>query len=162
MRRGGPSTRRRSAATRLVPAMPAMPAVLVLVLSLALAGCDGPGVVSPGVVRYGQVGGSGNLAQALVGTWRRTIFFIDDQGVARSSETSWQFGADGAVVRVQVARNLSLGLADVVVSAGRYRVENTRVLIDVVSPSATQLAFEVRVTGAQLTLAGEPYLRVDA
>jgi len=141
---------RRATATCVVPA------------ALALAGCDGPGVVSPGTVRYGQVGaGGGSVSQALVGTWRRAVFFLDDVGVARASETSWRFGADGTVVRVQVARNLSVGLADVVVSAGRYRVENTRVLIDFVSPSPAQLAFEVRVSGTQLTLAGEPYLRVE-
>jgi hypothetical protein len=149
MRRGGSSTLRLAAAALLAPAV------------LASTACDGPGVVAPGVVRFGQVGSGGGVSQALVGTWRRTIFFVDDVGVARATETSWQFGADGAVVRVQVARNLSFGLADVVVSAGRYRVENTRVLIDLVSPSPVQLAFEVRVTGTQLTLAGEPYVRVE-
>jgi hypothetical protein len=135
---------------------------LVAPAALLLTGCDGTGVAAPGTVRFAQSGAGGaGIAQALLGSWRRAIFFIDDFGIARSSETTWRFDADGAVVRVQVSRNLSLGLADVVVSAGRYRVENTRVLIDIVTPAPAQLAFELRITGTQLTLAGEPYLRVQ-
>lgn len=138
---------------------PSQRVLLAAMLATLLVGCDGPGVVSPGAPRFGQVGGS--VALDLVGSWRRAVFFVDDFGIARSTETTWQFGADGAVARVQVARNLTFGLADVFVSAGRYRIENTRLLIDVVTPSATQLSYEIRRTGNELLLAGETYLRVE-
>lgn len=121
--------------------------------------CDGPGVVTPRGSVVGQVGG-GSAASAIVGTWRRTIYFIDDSGYAHSSETSWQFAADGAAVRVQVTRNLTFGIADVLVSAGRYRLEGTRIVIDLVTPVPSQLTYEVRRTGTQLEIAGEPYLLV--
>ncbi len=129
-----------------------------LLVTTALA-CDGPGVVSPrgaAVVRSGVTSASANLA----GTWRRAVFFVDDFGIARSSETTWHFTADGAATRVQVTRNLSLGLADVIVSAGRYRFENTSIIIDLVAPSPAQLQLSVRIAGDQLELAGQTYLRV--
>ena len=127
--------------------------------TLGMAACDGPGVVSPrgsGVVRAGTTGTS----LSVVGTWRRTVYFFDAFGAAHASETSWQFNADGAVARVQVSRNLTFGIADVLVSAGRYRLEGTRVLVDLVTPEPVQLAFEVRRSGNQLELAGETYFLV--
>lgn len=131
----------------------------LLLTVLLTAGCDGPGVVSP---RSGVRGRAGTLAvsQSLVGSWRRAVYFVDDFGIARSSETTWQFAADGAVARVQVARNLTFGLADVLVSAGRYRIENARLLIDFVSPATSRLSFDIRRTGNQLEIAGELYLAV--
>lgn len=130
------------------------------VAALLLAvGCDGPGVVSPGRVRIATTGGV-SASQAIVGTWRRTVYFVDDFGFSRSTETSWQFGADGTAARAQIARNYTVGLVDVLVSAGRYRVEGTRVVIDLVSPTPTQLAYEVRRTGNELELAGQVYVLV--
>lgn len=136
-----------------------MLAALAVMGAVAATACDGPGVVSP---QRGAVArtGSSTAASSLVGTWRRTVYFIDDFGYAHSSETSWQFSADGAMARVQVTRNLTFGIADVLVSAGRYRVEGTRVVIDIITPTPTQLSYEVRRTGNQLEIAGEPYLLV--
>ena len=127
---------------------------------LATLSCDGPGVASP---RNGVVLGGGTAASALsvVGTWRRLVVFVDDFGFARSSETTWQFGADGAVARVLVTRNLSLGLIDVLVSAGRYRLSNDQVIVDLVTPSPVQLQLSLRLVGEQLELAGQTYLRVS-
>lgn len=126
---------------------------------LLAVGCDGPGVVSPGRVRIATTGGVA-ASQAIVGTWRRTVYFVDDFGISRSTETSWQFGADGTAARAQVARNYTFGLVDVLVSAGRYRVEGTRVIIDLVTPTPTQLAYEVRRTGNELELSGQVYVLV--
>lgn len=134
----------------------AVASVLVCVLA---AGCDGPGSVAPGGARFGRVG-TGSASLDVVGTWRRAVFFVDDFGIARSTETSWQFGDDGSAARVLIARNLSFGIVDVLVSAGRYRVENTRIIIDFTSPAPSQLDFEVRRSGDQLFIAGEPHFRV--
>ena len=130
----------------------------LLVLACAVA-CDGPGVVSP---RHAATLGSGTTAAAagVVGTWQRTIFFIDDFGIARSSESTWQFTAGGAATRITVSRNLTFGLVDVQVAAGRYRLEGAQVIIDLVSPSPVQLQLAVRLVADQLELAGQLYLRV--
>lgn len=127
--------------------------------SLALWACDGPGVASPGRVRVGQVGGS-DLSLAIVGTWRRTLYFLDDFGIARASETSWQFAGDGTFVRVLASRNITDGLADAQVSTGRYRIENARLLVEFVTPTASQLSFDVQRSGNQLKIAGQDYLLV--
>ncbi|MCC6928039.1 MAG: hypothetical protein IT359_03510 [Gemmatimonadaceae bacterium] len=132
-----------------------------LTLTLTLSACDGPGIASPRRVTIATTG-TGTGALSVVGSWRRVVFFIDDFGLSRSSETTWQFGRDGTAVRVQVARNYSYGLADVLVSAGRYRMEGTRVIIDLTSPSTTQLSYDVRRTGDQLEIAGQLYLLVTS
>jgi hypothetical protein len=123
-----------------------------------LAGCDGHGVA----FRQRPIGRVGTTSTSLdfVGTWRRAVYFVDDFGFARSSETSWQFGGDGSAARVLVARNLSVGLVDVLVSAGRYRVENSRLIIELTSPAPSRREFDVRRTGEPLVIAGEPDLRV--
>lgn len=129
--------------------------------ALALAACDGPGIASPRRVTIATTG-AGASALSVVGSWRRIVYFIDDFGISRSSETTWQFGSDGTAVRVQVARNYTFGLVDVLVSAGQYRMEGTRVIIDLTSPSVTQLSYDVRRTGDQLEIAGQLYVRVTS
>jgi hypothetical protein len=128
-------------------------------LLLCCLACDGPGVVGPTTTRLTRIGAT-NPASALVGTWRRAVFFLDDFNYSRSSETTYQFAADGAAVRVQVARNYTLGLADILVSAGRWRLEGSRLVIDFVSPSTFQLALDMRLVGDQLDLGGQVFLRV--
>lgn len=134
-------------------------ALAAAVLALALGACDGPGVVSPGRPVVG-ISGAGSTAASIVGTWRRALYFLDDFGIARSSETSWQFTAGGAVTRIVVTRNLTFGLVDVQVSAGRYQLQGTRVVVDLVTPSPAQLTLDVRRVGDELELAGQRYLLV--
>lgn len=128
-------------------------------LALVAAACDGPGVAGPATGRVALVGAT-NPGTALLGTWRRTVFFLDDLNYARSSETTYQFAADGTALRLQVARNHTLGLADVLVSAGRWRLDGTRLVIDFSTPSAFQLALTMRLTGNELDLGGQTFLRV--
>ena len=133
---------------------------LLCALSIAGAACDGPGVAGPAGGRVARVGGA-NPVLALVGSWRRVIFFLDDFNYARSSETTFQFNTDGSVVRVQVARNHTLGLADVVVSTGLWRMDGAKVVLDFVTPTKFQLSLDARIVGDQLELAGQTYLRVS-
>ncbi len=134
---------------------------LVLALVLVLAACDGPGVVGPGAGRVARIGAS-DPATALVGNWRRIVFFLDDLNYARSSETTYQFAADGTALRLQVARNHTLGLADVLVAAGRWRVDGTRLVLDFATPSPFQVVLTMRLTGDALDLGGQTFLRVTA
>ena len=132
----------------------------VAAVACLLVACDGGvGVVS---VRTGRLARSGvtSPSQALVGSWRRTFFFLDDFNFASASETTFQFDASGTVVRVLVVRNFTLGLADVAVATGRWRLEGTQVVMDFATPSPFQLRLEARVSGDQLELGGQTYLRV--
>ncbi|HEX5634378.1 MAG TPA: hypothetical protein VFX50_14155, partial [Gemmatimonadales bacterium] len=81
---------------------------LLALAAVPLAGCGGDGVVSPNGRMVARGGGS-SVSTALVGTWRRAIFFLDEFGFARATETTWQFGSDGSATRVQVARNFTIG-----------------------------------------------------
>ena len=128
---------------------------------LLAASCGGDGVVGPGGARFARTGSAG-IIDPLVGSWRRAVFFVDDFGVARSSETTWRFASDGSVTRTVVTRNLTVGLADVSLSSGSWRPEGGTVVIDLVTPSVVQLQFTVRVVGDQLELSGQPFLRVTS
>ena len=132
---------------------------LLCALTLAVVSCDGPGVAGPAGGRVARIGGATGSA-AIVGAWRRAVFFLDDFNYARSSETTFQFNADGTLVRVQIARNHTLGLADVSVATGSWRTDGTQVVLDFVTPTRFQLSLEARVVGDQLDLAGQTYLRV--
>jgi len=147
---------RRASARRRSLLLPAWRGA-VLWGALVVAGCDGPGVAGPGRRPVGTVGAS-ITSGAITGTWSRIVYFVDDFGIARATETSWQFAADGGVVRVLVARNYTFGLADVFISAGRYQLVNSRVRVDFVTPSPSTLELEVRRTGNQLELGGQAYL----
>lgn len=136
---------------------------LSLLMATALTACDSPGMPlrSRQVASIGGTAGQNALAARLVGTWRRTLFFFDEFGFAHSSETTWQFQADGSALRVQVTRNLSLFLSDASVTVARWRVEGTSLHITFVSPQPGEATFALRIEGRQLFLNGEQYERVD-
>jgi hypothetical protein len=132
---------------------------LVVALALALA-CDGPGVVTPAGSNPIGFGSSSATSSQVTGTWQRTIFFFDDFGFAQSSETTWQFSSDGTAVRSVVARNLTLGFADVLLATARWRVQGSQLIIDFITPTPGQIQLEFRLQGSQLILAGDTYSRV--
>lgn len=122
------------------------------------AACVGEYVSAPGGARIARSGAIGSI-EPLVGTWRRAVFFVDDFGISRASETTWRFAADGSASRTLVTRNLMLGVADVFLAAGRWRTAGNQLVIDLETPSPVQLQFTTRVVGDQLELSGELFLR---
>lgn len=135
--------------------------VLSVTMVVALAsGCDGPGVANPGNPLIGRVGGSPAPAANVAGSWRREVFFLDEFNFARSSETLFQFNADGSFVRVQTARNLTLGTADALVSTGTWSVSGTSIIMEFITPSPSELSLSFTITDNELVIAGESYLRV--
>lgn len=130
-------------------------AAAVLLLTV---GCDGPGVVRPDGPLVG-VGGTSSLAGAMVGSWQRVLVFLTDDGFVVSSETRWQFAADGTAVRVVIARNLTAGLSDVSISTARWQVLGTTVRIDFITPSPGTIQLDARVQSDTLYLAGQAYAR---
>jgi hypothetical protein len=122
------------------------------------AACGGEYLAGPGGARIARSGAIGSI-EPLVGTWRRAVFFVDDFGISRATETTWRFAADGSASRTLVTRNLTLGVADVYLAAGRWRTAGNQLVIDLDTPSPAQLQFTTRVVGDQLELSGELYLR---
>ena len=134
-------------------------AAFIGTLCAALVGCDGTGIVGAANGRIGLAGGL-SQTQAVVGVWRRSVFFLDDFGYSRLSETTFRLDSDGAATRVQVARNYTLGLADVLVATGRWQLNGQTLHFDFFTPSPFQLDLTARVTGDALDLAGQLFLRV--
>jgi hypothetical protein len=139
--------------------------VISLALAVALSGlivaCEGSGVVHPTHTSAGFGGNSTTLSQSLVGTWRHTFEFFDDFGFANSTETTWRFAADGTAERSIVARNLTAGLADTLLTTARWTASDDTLTIEFTAPSPGTVDFSVSVQGNQLTLAGEAYTRVS-
>ena len=68
-----------------------------IVTALTLAACDSGRLGAPRGATLGGVGGTSNAGAArIVGTWRRILYFLADDGSASASETTWRFNADGS------------------------------------------------------------------
>ena len=103
------------------------------------------------------------LDQALVGRWTRLLLIDASVGLS-TSETRWAFFADGRVERRLVTSNLTLGLADQVVSLGRWSTAGdgmVTIVFDDATGTTLRLPYAVTATldGAVLTLGGLRYER---
>jgi hypothetical protein len=96
-----------------------------------------------------------------VGTWRRVLFFIADDGSAGSNETIWRFDSNGTASRASVTRNYSAGVADVQTVDARWEPLSESVRITYLPPSSGTFEFSYRVTGDTLFLASQAYGRVS-
>jgi hypothetical protein len=132
-------------------------------LLLLVAACDGGRLSAPGDGTLGTAGtgATGTTASSeLVGTWRRILYFLAEDGSASSSETTWRFNADGSASRVLVTRNYTAGLADAQTVAARWEPLVQSVRITYLPPSAGTFEFSYRVTGDTLYLASQAYGRI--
>ncbi len=127
---------------------------------LLFSACDGPGIAAPGVVRIARSGDSGDATTSIVGSWERAVFFQDEFGFSHATETFFQFNGDGSVTRTQTERNVTLGVADSVVTTGRWTLTGTQLVIDFSTPPPFQLTLQATIVGNELTLSGETFLRV--
>lgn len=98
------------------------------------------------------------LDPALVGRWSR-IVLVDAAAGLTASETRWTFFADGTVERRLITSNLTLGLADQVITRGRWSTAGdgtVAIVFDDASGTTLRLPYTVvpRTDGAQLTLGG--------
>jgi hypothetical protein len=111
------------------------------------------GTVGPGT--------TGTTASSvLVGTWRRILYFLAEDGSASSSETTWRFNADGTASRLSVTRNFTAGLADAQTVDARWEPLVQTVRITYLPPSSGTFEFSYRVNGDTLYLASQPYARI--
>jgi hypothetical protein len=135
---------------------------LTVALAAGMAACDGYGLAGPRRTEEVAFGGATNASAALAGTWSRRLLFLDDNGFANGTETTWGFNADGTATRVTVTANFTLGLSDTQIATATWRVEGTVVRIEWLTPVQGSVALEFRVAGSQLTLAGQVFTRVAA
>lgn len=128
-----------------------------LVAALVVA-CDSGRLGGPLGSAGGTVGtqpGSG-----LVGTWRRIIFFIAEDGSSGSNETTWRFRSDGTASRLTVTRNFTAGIADAQTLDARWEALPQSVRITYLPPSSGTFDFSYRIVADTLFLASQAYGRV--
>ncbi len=140
------SARRRSTPT-------ARPPLALVAGLLLLGGCDAGGTVGLSTdPPLGPVAGAPLPARDVVGTWTRTVAFTDGSGGVSSSETVWTFAPDGVAVRLLVARNLTAGVADTMVTRGRWSVAGDLFEFRFDPPRTGSVAFRYRATATTLHL----------
>ena len=136
----------------------------VFLLLAVLAACDSGRLGAPrGTSRTGTtgiIGGGSAASTAIVGTWRRTLFFLADDGSASSNETTWRFNSDGSASRLTVTRNFTAGLFDAQTVDARWEALTQSVRITYLPPSSGTFEFTFRITNDTLYLASQAYGRV--
>ena len=91
------------------------------------------------------IGGvAGQPTSRLVGRWWRLVAFTSE-GASRTSETFWEFHADGFAERRLVTSNLTHGLSDVLVWTARWRPVGDQIEITYVAPPQGTVRFRWRV-----------------
>ena len=130
---------------------------------LLVVACDGGRLGAPvnGTLGTAGTGTTGTTASSeLVGTWRRILYFLAEDGSASSSETTWRFNADGTASRLSVTRNYTAGLADSQTADARWEPLVQSVRITYLPPSSGTFEYAYRVAGDTLYLASQAYGRI--
>jgi hypothetical protein len=133
---------------------------LPILFLIALAACDSGRLGAPRGSTLGTGTTGTSAASAIVGTWRRILYFLAADGSASSSETTWRFNADGTASRLSVTRNYTAGLADAQTVDARWELLTQTVRITWLPPSSGTFEFSYRITRDTLYLASQGYARV--
>jgi len=128
-----------------------------ILMLVALTACDSGRLGAP-FASSGTAGGS--IAAGIVGTWKRILYFLADDGSASSSETTWRFNADGTASRQSVTRNFTAGLADAQTVDARWEALTQSIRVTYLAPSSGTFEFSYRVSRDTLYLASQGYVRV--
>ena len=135
--------------------------VTMMATVTTLAACDSGRLSAPRGSTLGGLGGtSSGGAAAIVGTWRRILYFLADDGSASASETTWRFNSDGSASRLSVTRNFTAGLADAQTVDARWEALTQSVRITYLPPSSGTFEFSYRINRDTLYLASQGYVRV--
>jgi hypothetical protein len=136
----------------------------LLATLVALAACDGASGITflAGPSSTAGAGGGANADvhdAALVGRWSRTVTFTTDTGI-QSSQTIWEFRADGSATRTVIATNHTAGISDQVAVNAVWRTTGSMITIDFTSPDSGTVQFAFGVSGSTLTLGGDTFTRI--
>ncbi len=130
-------------------------------LALAvLSACDSNGRVSgpEAPLVFGSPGAS--VANALVvGTWTLKFVFVDAIGIARSTETTWTFNADGTAFRSMITRNFLDAIVDRQDAFARWEVQADQIVITFTSPFTGRVPLQFQRNGDRLILGGQTFVR---
>lgn len=88
----------------------------------------------------------------VVGTWTRRLVLLDGHGNLVESETTWRFDPDGDALRLQVARNWTVGIVDSLRTLLRWRTAGDRLTITFPPPDSADVEFRYRVLADTLSL----------
>jgi len=117
----------------------------------ALAACEGGELTGlrtggGGIMVRGTTGGAGGsqTSSIVVGRWWRIVTFSSG-GAARTSETTWDFYADGTAQRTLVTTNVTEGVADVLVWEARWATAGDEIEITYTYPVTGAVRFRWRV-----------------
>ena len=128
---------------------------------LVLGACDqSGGIAGPEApFRFG-VPSDSSAGTVVVGTWTRSISFVDSLGIPRTTETTWVFNANGSATRSIVTR----GFLDAVVNrqdaTASWEVQGDSLVIDFTAPFTSRVQLAVQREGDRLILGGQTFLRV--
>lgn len=129
------------------------------VLAVALlSACGNDAGVGPGAPLVFQTPSPVTSTSGVVGTWTRSVSFVDAFRTTRTTETTWVFNADGSVTRTIITRNSATSASDRTDTTGRWQVQGDQLLIDFVTPFTGRVTLQFVRTGDTLILAGETFL----
>lgn len=132
---------------------------LMIAMLALLAACDSGRLGAPRGSTLGGTGGT-TAASGIVGTWRRIVYFLADDGSASSSETTWRFSGDGSASRLSVTRNFTAGLADAQTVDARWEALTQSIRVTFLPPSSGTFEYSYRISRDTLYLASQGYARV--
>lgn len=126
---------------------------------VALSACGNDTGVGPGAPLVFQTPSPVLSTSGVVGTWVRSVSFVDEFGATRTTETTWVFKADGTATRTIIVRNSAAGSTDRTESTGRWQVLGDQLAIDFQTPITGRVTILFSRVGDSLILGGETFLR---
>ena len=138
-------------------------AVAAAALVLALGACiDATGPATAGSSMGTGTSGGGSSAshdERLLGRWSRTLVITTDTD-AQSSQTIWEFRADGSATRTVITLDLAMGVADTLSTDATWSTSSTFVTIAYLPPAGGTVTFAFTVSGSTLTLGSDQFTRI--
>ncbi|MGH7696228.1 MAG: hypothetical protein ACRENH_14680 [Gemmatimonadaceae bacterium] len=125
----------------------------------ALSACGNDTGVGPGIPLVFQTPSPTTSTAGVVGTWTRSVSFVDEFGATKTTETTWVFNADGSATRTITVRSSASGPNTTTESTARWQVQGDQVAIDFVTPSPARVTLQFSRVGDSLILGGETFLR---
>ena len=150
------------------PRAPRATVLLAVALTTAgvLSACDARGsLTAPSTAFSGTSRPDSTSEQArdpaLIGIWQRRLHFIDSNGDAWLSETTWTFRRDGSATRILAAANFDTGVGSRLVSDAHWSASRASLEIDWRPPRYGKSFLYYHVFGRTAQIGGDVYHRID-
>ena len=134
-------------------------AAAVLALT-ALSACGRDTGVGPGSPLVFQTPSPTTSTSGVVGTWTRSVSFVDEFGATKTTGTTWVFNGDGSATRTIVVSSSASGQPTTTESTARWQVQADQLALDFVTPITGRVTLQFSRVGDALILGGETFLRV--